>query len=703
MQNVFELVGKFMLDTKDGEKGMDNVTQKAEKTGSKIGGAFKKMAVVIGSAFAVKAMVDFGTKAIKVTAGLQAMEAQFAQVFGPDKSAMIEKINGLSKEMNIHVDRLTGTASMFGAQFKGAGMDATTAMTATERAMRLSADASAFLDRSLEDTNGALASFMKGNFEAGDSLRVFTNAKQMDIKANETYGKSWQNLTEDERQWLLLDTVEGAFERMGAIGQAQRESDAWENTTANLKATWERFLTVIGSPLLEGALVVIKAITDGIGWLTEKLKLVDWSSMGLGSGLMDNIKEKIDLVLGFIRDNWPQIQDTFLNVWNFVTQIWNDVAKPVFDFIQQAVKDIVDWFVVNWPRISALVGDVFKFIKDVWNNTLKPTFDAIMDLARTLWDIFKLMWPHIMDIMEKAWSTIKLAWENIGKPIFDAVGAIIRWLVEQFKANMPLIEKTFDTMARVIKTVYESILKPTIELVGRIVQTLVDYWTTRIGPLVAKITEWFRAIANVIVDKVETARQKVETVVNGIKGFFEGLSSIKTTVSRIFGDIYTSIKTKVDSARDTVKGVIDKIKSFFDFTWSLPKLKLPKISITGKFSLIPPEVPKFSIVWNKLGGIFTKPTIFDTRNGFQGVGESGAEAILPISRLVPIMADALEMLKVGREDELKQMVALLKDIKDKQFATYLDGKKVTKGLYRYIDETMARKNHEYELERGGAF
>ena len=41
-------------------------------------------------------------------------------------------------------------------------------------------------------------------------------------------------------------------------------------------------------------------------------------------------------------------------------------------------------------------------------------------------------------------------------------------------------------------------------------------------------------------------------------------------------------------------------------------------------------IPTFSISWNALGGIFRKPTIFNTPNGLQGVGEAGAEAILPL-------------------------------------------------------------------------
>lgn len=66
---------------------------------------------------------------------------------------------------------------------------------------------------------------------------------------------------------------------------------------------------------------------------------------------------------------------------------------------------------------------------------------------------------------------------------------------------------------------------------------------------------------------------------------------------------------------------------------SIPPIKLPKLpkpKITGSFSLSPPRTPTIS--WNALGGVFNKPTLFNTANaGLQGVGEAGAEAILPLN------------------------------------------------------------------------
>ena len=81
--------------------------------------------------------------------------------------------------------------------------------------------------------------------------------------------------------------------------------------------------------------------------------------------------------------------------------------------------------------------------------------------------------------------------------------------------------------------------------------------------------------------------------------------------------------------------------------WSIPKPKLPHISVSvghkqvGELSI---PFPQFSVSWNALGGIFKKPTIFATPNGMQGVGEAGAEAILPLDSFYNHLDSKLEML-----------------------------------------------------------
>ena len=171
---------------------------------------------------------------------------------------------------------------------------------------------------------------------------------------------------------------------------------------------------------------------------------------------------------------------------------------------------------------------------------------------------------------------------------------------------------------------------------------------------------------------------------------------------------------------------ISKIKGFFKFSWSLPKLKLPHPTISGKFSLNPPSVPKFSISWYAKamdkGMILNTPTIFGMgKNGdLLGGGEAGSETVVGTNSLLNMIrsavssamtfarmrieAPALNNVKAGNgpaensDSKIDELIEIIKKLLDK------DDDPIPIPIYignELIDEYILNKNSRQTIRSGG--
>ena len=105
-------------------------------------------------------------------------------------------------------------------------------------------------------------------------------------------------------------------------------------------------------------------------------------------------------------------------------------------------------------------------------------------------------------------------------------------------------------------------------------------------------------------------------------------NDFKTKVTTTFNNIKDAIVKPIQTAIDKIKSIINKIKGFFPIRVGniFSGIKLPHLRITGEFSITKRTVPKLSIDWYKTGGIFDSPSVI-------GVGEAGPEAVVPLDKL----------------------------------------------------------------------
>lgn len=264
--DVFKLLGKIVVENADANKKIDETTGKATQSEGKIRTAFAKIGAAVASYFAVGKIIDFGKQCIETAAEVRASNAQFEQTFSTGGQNLTATAKGvldtIARSSGILATRLQDSGTKIYAFAKSSGASSEEAMSLMSTALTAAADSAAYYDVSLESATESLMSFLKGNFENDAALGVSSTETTRNAAAMELFGQKYQDLSEIQKQQTLLKMVTDAQKLSGAMGQAAREADGWENVMGNLKETWRQFMAKIGDPILSAVVPVLQSITD---------------------------------------------------------------------------------------------------------------------------------------------------------------------------------------------------------------------------------------------------------------------------------------------------------------------------------------------------------------------------------------------------------------------------------------------------------
>ncbi len=267
---LFKLLGTVAIDNSSAINSLEDTTDQAKKAEGKMSDTFKKIGQVVVAAFAVDKIKDFGISCMEVAAEIQASNSQFTQTFEDFADAANDAIDRVATTSGIIPSRLKNAATSIYAFAKTTGMESSEALGMMERSLQAAADSAAYYDRSLDDVTETLKSFLKGNYENDSALGLSCTEITRNTAANKLYGKSFQELSESQKQLTLLQMVEEANQLSGAMGQAARESDGWENVLGNIKETIKQLKGKIGNPILKNVIPAIKKLTDAIDKNADK-------------------------------------------------------------------------------------------------------------------------------------------------------------------------------------------------------------------------------------------------------------------------------------------------------------------------------------------------------------------------------------------------------------------------------------------------
>lgn len=706
------------------ENSMDKMGNSAKKTGATVSSSFNKMdtsgasrkvnllgrqfeglgtivkriGFLVGSAFAVGKLIQFGKESIELGSDLTEVQNVVDVTF----TTMSDKVNefaknamtsaGLSETM---AKRYVGT---FGAMSKSFGFSEAQAYDMSTALTQLTGDVASFYNISQDLAYIKLKSVFTGETETLKDLGVVMTQSALDQYALANgYGKTTSAMTEQEKVALRLAFVQKQLS--AASGDFIRTSDSWANQVRVMQLQLQSLKATVGQGLINIFAPVLKVINILLGKLatlanafksfTELItgKKSSGQTSGSGAGLAGTgtIADTSDQY-GQAADNAEKLADA--NKDNATaTKKANKETKNYLSSLDEVHKVSSTEGTSSTPSGSGSSGTgsggggLPSSVGSVDYGNLaegENALDKISDSAKKLADLLKKLWKPFQD-----------AWKKEGKNTINAAQIALSGIAKLAKSvGKSLVEVWTNGTGTTMLTTMLQIAQNVLITIGNIASGFADAWNkNNVGTQIIQNIADALVVVMQFVEKIaeDTAKWAanldfyplLESISNLTSTFAPILESIGNVLEWIYNNIVLPmLKWLIETGIPIVINLVSDLAGFFADHQSI--IEAFGAALIGAFA-----AGKISGLAKNIGGSIT--TIMDFGKGLIALmtGSGGiiggikaiATAIGPGGIFVVAVTAciAIGVLLYKNWDKIKEVAgAVWSWIKDKTI-TFVDG------------------------------
>lgn len=577
--------GSIIIDTKLDTSGIDNGVSRIKQSFNSLGSAVKKIGLLIGGAFAVGKLVQFGKECVELGSDL----AEVQNVVDVTFTTMSDKVNefaknamtsaGLSETM---AKRYVGT---FGAMSKSFGFSESQAYDMSTALTQLTGDVASFYNISQDLAYIKLKSVFTGETETLKDLGVVMTQSALDQYALANgYGKTTSEMTEQEKVALRLAFVQKQLS--AASGDFIRTSDSWANQVRVMQLQLQSLKATVGQGLINIFTPVLKVINILLGKLatlanafksfTELItgKKSSGQTSGSGAGLTGDASGVQDTAdaYGQAADNAGKLADSIEDV----ADATKDAAKAAKGYLSPL--DEINRY--STQDTSSIASKTPSTSGSGSGGTSLPSAVSNVDYGKvaegeTALDKMSKSAEKLAKLLKKLWKPFQDAWKKEGKNTINAANIALSGIAKLAKSvGKSLVEVWTNGTGTTMLTTMLRIAQNVLKTIGNIASGFADAWNkNNVG------TQIIQNIADalvVVMQFVEKIAEDTATWAANLNFYplLESISNLTSTfapiieaIGNVLDWIYKNIvlpmlKWVIEVGLPTVINLVSKVATF---------------------------------------------------------------------------------------------------------------------------------------------
>ena len=578
--------GSVIIDTRMDTTGVRNGVSAIKQSFNGLGGAVKKIGLLIGGAFAVGKLAQFGKECVELGSDLTEVQNVVDVTF----TTMSDKVNefaknamtsaGLSETM---AKRYVGT---FGAMSKSFGFSEAQAYDMSTALTQLTGDVASFYNISQDLAYIKLKSVFTGETETLKDLGVVMSQSALDQYALANgYGKTTSEMTEQEKVALRLAFVQKQLS--AASGDFIRTSDSWANQVRVMQLQLQSLKATVGQGLINIFTPILKVINVLLGKLatlanafksfTELItgKKSSGQTSGSGAGLTGDASGVQDTAdaYGQAADNASKLADSTEDV----ADATKDAAKAANGYLSP-LDEINRYSTQNTSSTASKVpssgtgsggspGGLAGAVGSVDYGKVAEGETALDKISKSAEKLAKLL--------KKLWKPFQDAWKKEGKNTISAAQIALSGIAKLAKSvGRSLVEVWTNGTGTTMLTTMLRIAQNVLKTIGNIASGFADAWnknnvgTQIIQNIANALVVVMQFIERIAADTATWAANLdfyplLESISNLTSAFVPILESIGNVLEWIYNNIVLPmLKWVIEVGLPTVINLVSKVAMF---------------------------------------------------------------------------------------------------------------------------------------------
>lgn len=668
--DLFKLVGSIFIKNDEANDEIDKTKNKAQDLAKELGDSFSKTGKTVtnvGKAIAPVSAVMAGalTASVKGASDFTKGMSKMSTLFDTTKTS----VSNLSKEF-ITLSNKTGLSATdlaeAGYQALSAGVEVQNAVGFVETAGRLAKAGFTSTATAVDVLTTAINAYGLSQDEADSISNKLVRTQNLGkTTVDELSSSMGRVIPTASAMNVNIDNLTSGYVALTKQGIATAEATTYINSMLNELGDSG---TTVGKILQEKTGKGFQQLMSEGYSLADVLKVLQDDAKASGTnfnelwGSAEAGKASLSLLNGGV-DEFNATVEIMASDADDVGQALDKLDTPTVKLQKSLNQAMNSGIELGTAFMTSLTPTIEKFSAGMQSAT--EWFNSLSDGTKTTIATVMLFITALSPVM------------MIGGKLISGIGTFVSW-IPKVQAGITMVSGGFKALWGVLSA---NPITLVIGLIAGIVTAFVYLWNTSESFRNFWINIW-NSIKSTVSGSWNGIKSTVSGAIDNLKSTISnGLNSASSFVTNSLNGIRNKFTSIFNGAKNTVSGAINAIKGMFNFNWSLPKLKLPHISITGSFSLLPPSVPKFGISWYKKAVdnpyMFTKPTLFDfdpITGTARGAGEADDEIMYGKTNLMNDIREAVS-------SENGNMIETLNDVLERIFNI----------LFEYIPELVNRQ------------